>query len=127
MFFNVYHHPADPLRIISEPQKAKLFNDQGHEGQPRMWDVDKERTRNIRDMSRVALNSHEIALKAAISFEELLLQSGYIDLISMVKLSVELIQKEPYVRKAPEAKFPWVVIDEYQDMGKPLMKLSLRC
>lgn len=43
----------------------------------------------------------------------------------MVKLSVELIQKEAYVRKALEAKFPWVVIDEYQDLGRPLHEIVL--
>ncbi len=114
-----------PIRIISESQKAKLFNAQGYEGQPRMSDVDKERTRNIRGISRVALDTYEVALKAAISFEDLLLQNGYLDFISMVKLSVELIQKEPYVRKALEAKFPWVVIDEYQDLGRPLHEIVL--
>lgn len=114
-----------PIRIISESQKAKLFDVQGYEGQPRMSDVDKERTRNIRGISRVALDTYEVALKAAISFEDLLLHNGYIDFISMVKLSVELIQKEPYVRKALEAKFPWVIIDEYQDLGRPLHEIVL--
>lgn len=114
-----------PIRIISDSQKAKLFDEQGYEGHPRMGDVDKERTRNIRGISRVSLDTYEIALKAAISFEDLLLQNGYIDFISMVKLSVELIQKEPYVRKALEAKFPWMVIDEYQDLGRPLHEIVL--
>lgn len=114
-----------PIRIISEEQKIQLFNVQNYEGNPRINDVDKERTRNINGISRVALDSYEIALKAAISFDELLIQSGYIDFISMVKLSVELIQNEPYVRKALEAKFPWVVIDEYQDLGKPLHEIVL--
>ncbi len=90
-----------------------------------MSDVDKERTRNIRGISRVALDTYEVALKAAVSFEDLLLQNGYIDFISMVKLSVELIQKESYVRKALEAKFPWVVVDEYQDLGRPLHEIVL--
>ena len=114
-----------PIRIISESQKEKLFNSQGYEGQPRMGDVDKERTRNIRGISRVALDSYEVALKAAISFEDVLLQSDYIDFISMVKLSVDLIRNEPYVQKALEAKFPWMVIDEYQDLGKPLHEIVL--
>ena len=114
-----------PIRIISESQKEKLFNSQGYEGQPRILDVDRERTRNIRGISRVALDSYEVALKAAISFEDLLLHNGYIDFISMVKLSVDLIQNELYVRKALEAKFPWVVIDEYQDLGRPLHEIVL--
>ncbi len=114
-----------PVRIISKSEKAKLFDAQKYEGQPTMDDVDKERARNIRGISRVDLETHEVALKAAISFDELLLQNGYIDFTSMVKLSVELIHKEPYIRKALEAKFPWIVIDEYQDLGKPLHEIVL--
>lgn len=43
----------------------------------------------------------------------------------MVKKSVELISNEPYVRKALEAKYPWIIVDEYQDLGKPLHELIL--
>ncbi len=114
-----------PIRIISETEKDRLFNSQNYEGTPKLIDVDKERTRNIKGISRVAIESYDIALKAAISFEELLMQNGYLDFISMVKKSVELIKNEPYVRKALEAKYPWIIVDEYQDLGKPLHELIL--
>ena len=114
-----------PIRIISEAEKNCLFNSQNYEGTPKLIDVDKERTRNIKGISRVAIESYDIALKAAISFEELLIQNGYLDFISMVKKSVELIKNEPYVRKALEAKYPWIIVDEYQDLGKPLHELIL--
>lgn len=114
-----------PIRIISEAEKNRLFNSQNYEGTPKLIDVDKERTRNIKGISRVAIESYDIALKAAISFEELLIQNGYLDFISMVKKSVELIKNEPYVRKALEAKYPWIIVDEYQDLGKPLHELIL--
>lgn len=114
-----------PIRIISEAEKNCLFNSQNYEGTPKLIDVDKERTRNIKGISRVAIESYDIALKAAISFEELLIQNGYLDFISMVKKSVELIKNESYVRKALEAKYPWIIVDEYQDLGKPLHELIL--
>ena len=114
-----------PIRIISEAEKNRLFNSQNYEGTPKLIDVDKERTRNIKGISRVAIESYDIALKAAISFEELLIQNEYLDFISMVKKSVELIKNEPYVRKALEAKYPWIIVDEYQDLGKPLHELIL--
>lgn len=114
-----------PIRIISESEKNHLFNAQNYEGNPKLNDVDKERTRNIKGISRVAIESYDIALKAAISFEELLIENGYLDFISMVKKSVELISNEPYVRKALEAKYPWIIVDEYQDLGKPLHELIL--
>lgn len=115
----------DPIKVISEAEKKKLFESVNTPGGASLTDMDKERTRNIRGISRVALESYEVALKTAISFEEALLKSGYIDFISMVKFSVELIQKEAYVRKAIEAKFPWFVIDEYQDLGRPLHEIVL--
>ena len=114
-----------PIRIISEAEKNRLFNSQNYEGTPKLIDVDKERTRNIKGISRVAIESYDIALKAAISFEELLIQNEYLDFISMVKKSVELIKNESYVRKALEAKYPWIIVDEYQDLGKPLHELIL--
>lgn len=115
----------NPIRIISEAEKKKLFDSVSPPGGTSITDMDKERTRNIRGISRVALESYEVALQTAISFEEALLKSGFIDFISMVKFSVELIQKETFVRKAIEAKFPWFVIDEYQDLGRPLHEIVL--
>lgn len=114
-----------PIKIISQTQKQDLFNAQKYEGDPKLSDVDKERTRNINGISRVSLGSYDIALKAAISFEEILIENGYLDFTSMIKKSVELIQNESYVRKALEAKYPWIIIDEYQDLGKPLHELIL--
>lgn len=115
----------NPIKIISEEEKKKLFDSVNPSGDTSITEMDKERTRNIRGISRVALESYEVALKAAISFEEALLKSGFIDFISMVKISVELIQNESFVRKAIEAKFPWFVIDEYQDLGRPLHEIIL--
>ncbi|AHM55937.1 ATP-dependent DNA helicase PcrA [Peptoclostridium acidaminophilum DSM 3953] len=115
----------NPIRIISEAEKKKLFDDVNPPGGTSITEMDKERTRNISGISRVAIESYEVALKTAIAFEEKLLKSGYIDFISMVKFSVELIQNESYVRKAIEAKFPWFVIDEYQDLGRPLHEIVL--
>ena len=115
----------NPIKIISEKEKKKLFDSVNPPGGTSITEMDKERTRNIRGISRVALESYEVALKVAISFEEALLKSGFIDFISMVKFSVELIQNESFVRKAIEAKFPWFVIDEYQDLGRPLHEIVL--
>ena len=114
-----------PIKIISEKEKNKLFVDQQYEGEPKLVDVDKERTRNIKGISRVAIESYDVALRAAIHFEELLFEKGYIDFISMVKLSVEMISNEAYIRKALEAKYPWIIVDEYQDLGKPLHEIIL--
>ena len=124
MLYPEYKIPL-PIRIISEKEKNKLFAEQQYEGNPKLVDVDKERTRNIRGISRVALESYDIALKAAIHFEELLFEKGYVDFISMIKLSVEMISNEAYIRKTIEAKYPWIIVDEYQDLGRPLHEIIL--
>lgn len=115
----------DPIRIISESEKKRLFLQQNYYGEPSILDVDKERTRNIKGISRVSIESYDDALKAAIDFEEVLLENGYLDFISMVKISVEMIMNEPYIRKILEAKYPWIIIDEYQDLGRPLHEIVL--
>lgn len=115
----------NPIRIISDKDRKRLFDYIPNEGQCNMTDMDKERTRDIQGISRVAIESYDVALKAAIEFEDALLKDGRIDFISMVKLAVKLIQNESYVRKSLEARFPWVIVDEYQDLGKPLHEIVL--
>ncbi|WFR57149.1 ATP-dependent helicase [Anaerocolumna sp. AGMB13025] len=115
----------NPIRIISERDKKEIFDSIPNEGQCSMTEMDKERTRDIQGISRVSIESYDIALKAAVEFEDALLKDGWIDFISMVKFSVKLIQNEPYVRKSLGARFPWVIVDEYQDLGKPLHEIVL--
>jgi len=116
-----------PIKIISECDKKKLFEviNNSLPSPTKMLDMDKERSRNISGISKVFIESYDLALRAAVSFEEELQKSGYIDFISMVKYSVLLIQNEFYIRKSLEAKFPWIVIDEYQDLGRPLHEIVL--
>jgi DNA helicase-2/ATP-dependent DNA helicase PcrA len=115
----------NPIRIISDKDKENLFDTITTKYQCTMTDMDKERTRDIQGISRVAIASYDVALKAAVEFEDALLTNGWIDFISMVKLALKLIQNESYVRKSLEARFPRIVIDEYQDLGKPLHEIVL--
>lgn len=126
-YANLYpkYRIPNPIKIISEKDKKKLFESIPNEGQCSMTEMDKERTRDIQGVSRVAIESYDVALKAAVEFEDALLKGGWIDFISMVKLAVKLIQNEAYVRKSLEARFPWVIVDEYQDLGKPLHEIIL--
>ncbi len=47
------------------------------------------------------------------------------DYESIIKYSTLLIQEQEYVRKCLNAKFPWILIDEYQDLGRPLHEMVL--
>ena len=44
------------------------------------------------------------------------------DYEKITKYSTLLIQEQEYVRKCLNAKFPWILIDEYQDLGRPCMR-----
>ncbi|MEA5096476.1 MAG: ATP-dependent helicase [Sedimentibacter saalensis] len=122
-----YNIPT-PIKIISGKEKRKLFdeikNKVGFENLT-IEEMDKERTRDISGFSKVIIPSFEVALKAALIYEKKLIENGYIDYISLVKNATLMIQNEDYIQKALEAKFPWLVIDEYQDLGKPLHEMVL--
>ncbi len=117
-----------PIKIISEKQKSNLFkkviDEIGYDNLS-ITDMDKERSRDITGFSKVVIESYDVALKVAVLFEKYLQESGYIDYISMVKFATKMIQNEEYIQKTLEAKFPWLVIDEYQDLGKPLHEMVL--
>ncbi|WP_231422231.1 ATP-dependent helicase [Pseudomonas sp. Leaf59] len=56
-------------------------------------------------------------------YEDLLLAKGLIDFDGLVLAGLELIEKHEWVRRAIRAKYPVVVIDEYQDLGLPLHRI----
>lgn len=53
-------------------------------------------------------------------YEDRLLKKGLLDFEGLVRLAMELIRQQEFVRLALEARFPFLVIDEYQDLGYPL-------
>lgn len=57
------------------------------------------------------------------AYEDLLLARGQIDFDGIVLAGLELIEKHEWVRRAIRAKYPIVVIDEYQDLGLPLHRI----
>lgn len=56
-------------------------------------------------------------LDAAEHYEQCLEAAGLYDFESMVIRAYRLIAENPVVREMLRARFPWLVIDEYQDLG----------
>ena len=54
------------------------------------------------------------------TYERLLHNRGLIDFDDMVLIALDLIRQHQFVRSALEARFPFLVVDEYQDLGYPL-------
>ena len=54
------------------------------------------------------------------TYESILQNRGLLDFDGMVILALDLIRHNEFVRSAIEARFPFLVVDEYQDLGYPL-------
>jgi DNA helicase-2/ATP-dependent DNA helicase PcrA len=61
----------------------------------------------------------------AVEYERLLYEAGKIDFDAIVMLGLKLIRDYSWVRKALRAKYPILVVDEYQDLGVPLHQIVL--
>ncbi|WP_312522436.1 ATP-dependent helicase [Anaerospora sp.] len=127
--FPKYNIPL-PINIISESAKKKLFLkvlddlDQDPE-YIKVTHMDKERRLDIPGSSQVQIEVFDIARQVGREYENRLHGQGFIDYEDIVKYATVLIQNEGYVRRCIEARFPWILIDEYQDLGRPLHEIIL--
>jgi DNA helicase-2/ATP-dependent DNA helicase PcrA len=69
------------------------------------------------------LSDDEDAARAIEMFESLLDEQGLIDFDGMVLIGLHLVKSYEWVRKALAARFPILVIDEYQDLGYALDRI----
>lgn len=124
-------HVPEPLVVASPAQARKLFGDAYRAelgGNSPGWfrtACDKlRRTIPDRDSDEWrAWSARETRVVEA--YEALLLQNGLIDFDGLVLAGLQLVEKHAWVRRAIRAKYPVVVIDEYQDLGLPLHRMVL--
>jgi len=122
---------ADPLVVASPSKSRELFAkayDQALGGQPPKWyraEFDKLR-RTIPDRgSSQWKNWPGRETEVVDAYEALLLKHGLIDFDGLVLAGLQLIEKHGWVRSSICAKYPILVIDEYQDLGVPLHRMVL--
>lgn len=60
------------------------------------------------------------AVRVAQHFEERLAEERLMDFDAMVLDALKLIEAVPLVREVISSRFPWIAVDEYQDLGGPL-------
>jgi len=121
----------DPLVVASPAQAKNLFSDAYRAqlgGNAPNWfrmACDKlRRTIPDRDSGEwLAWSARETRVVEA--YEALLLQNGLIDFDGLVLAGLQLVEKHVWIRHAIKAKYPVVVIDEYQDLGLPLHRIVL--
>jgi DNA helicase-2/ATP-dependent DNA helicase PcrA len=116
-----------PLKLASDKERKQVFNAiVSNLGETlSIEEMDKERSLQIYGRSMVQTRFDTITLKVAKMYEQNLHAAGIVDFIDIVKYSTLIIQNEKYVRDCLEAQFPWMLIDEYQDLGKPLHEMVL--
>lgn len=121
----------DPLVVASPSQSRALFSRayaQTLGGEPPNWfrmSCDKLR-RTIPDRDSEEWNAWTNGETRTVeAYEALLLADGLIDFDGLVLAGLELAEKHKWVRRVIQAKYPVLVIDEYQDLGLPLHRMVL--
>lgn len=68
---------------------------------------------------------YEEAARVIEDYERRLTDLGLIDFDMIVRLGLELIEQHKWVRSSLRARFPVLVVDEYQDLGHALHRMVL--
>ena len=91
---------------------------------PRRWRMrsDEYRRTHLDRYAAEWQNDEQLAALVA-RYEHLLRKHGMIDFEDMVLLGLRLIESQRWVRRALHAKFPFIIVDEYQDLGMPLHRI----
>lgn len=61
--------------------------------------------------------------QAALEYEHLLREKDYVDFDSVVAMAVHLVEQHPFVRAVLHARYPYLMVDEYQDLAPGLHRI----
>lgn len=61
--------------------------------------------------------------QAALEYERLLREEDYVDFDSVVGMAVHLVEHHPFVRAVLHARYPYLMVDEYQDLAPGLHRI----
>jgi len=114
--------PSDQARLF----ERALFQVKDESEYPPAWRTrcDKYRRTYLDRAGPGWLQDQELA-QLIETYEELLRNEGLIDFEDMVLVGLRLIEQHSWVRQAVKARFPILVVDEYQDLGLPLHRIVL--
>jgi len=88
-------------------------------------DFDKQRALSFIGKCEVVILNNLFEDKVPELYEKRLFESGSVDFISLVNTATLMIREQEYVKKTLESRFPWLLIDEYQDLGLALHEMIL--
>ncbi len=88
-------------------------------------EINKYRSLSLVGRSNVQIPSSALIVKAAKIYERQLYKTEYLDFTSIINISAQIIHEQEFVRKSLQSQFPWLLVDEYQDLGKALHEMVL--
>jgi superfamily I DNA/RNA helicase len=84
---------------------------------------DKYRRSHLDRTDRAWWSDDEDAARVIEKYEKLLDDNGLIDFDGMILMGLHLVESKKWIRRALAARFPILVVDEYQDIGYALDRL----
>lgn len=122
-----------PLKLATERIQSQVFNEvsqkyieRGYRRSDLKKSVDLLRNTNIDRGSTEWDSSNNDVAELALTYEAGLRALGCIDYTDQVILGLELIERYEWIRRLLKARFPILIVDEYQDLGAPLDRLVRR-
>lgn len=120
----------DPLKVAPLSEQKLLFGEAvntiiSNENPQYVRTPFEEFRRTVLDRTSDEWTRDERYAPLVTKYEQLLMAAGKIDFDDMALIGLKLIKNHAWVRKALKAKYPILVIDEYQDLGIPLHQIVL--
>ncbi len=116
----------DPLKVAPPSEQERLFGVAVNTvtGNYVRTTFDKFR-RTVLDRTSEEWTGNDRYAPLVTKYEQLLADAGKIDFDGMALTGLALIKNHTWVRNALKAKYPILVVDEYQDLGIPLHQIVL--
>lgn len=119
-----------PLQLLPKDIETKIYNSVISEMQIdakslKLVEINRRRSLSQAGKSGIVITSRDIVSKAAEKFEEKLRETEFLDFPALINLSAKIIEEQEMVRNILRSRFPWLLIDEYQDLGKSLHEMVL--
>jgi DNA helicase-2/ATP-dependent DNA helicase PcrA len=125
-------HVPDPLNVATTEERNKCWAKAveeivGVNEKPSDWmfRCDHYRRTHLDRDSPKWHGDFEDAAKVIESYERRLVRQGLVDFEMMVYWGLCLVEQHEWVRRALSARFPVLVVDEYQDLGNALHRIVL--
>ncbi len=119
-----------PITVAPPSEQSRLFEVAvdsviGNENPQYVRTPFDEFRRTVLDRSSPEWTGNDRYAPLVVKYERLLMDAGKIDFDGMALHGLALIGRHAWVRKALRAKYPILVVDEYQDLGIPLHQIVL--